>query len=105
MTYKKKLLFNFFAIFAVFTLVIILLQYQRESKYKKELLRSNLSAYTTILNNYIVSENGDFNISYTPMLKIFPHDLRITIIDKKGNVIFDNNDKGLSVTENHLARP
>lgn len=105
MTYKKKLLFNFFAIFAVFTFVIIILQYNRESKYKKELLRSNLAAYTTILNNYIESENGDVNISYAPMVKILPHDLRITIIDKKGAVIFDNNNQGIAVTENHLARP
>lgn len=105
MTYKKKLLYNFFIIFAVFTLVIILLQYNRESKYKKEVLKSNLMAYTTILDNYIAKEYQESDQSYAPILRILPDDLRVTIIDKKGNVIFDNNTQGVAVTENHLKRP
>lgn len=105
MTYKKKLLLNFLAIFAVFTFVIIILQYDRESKYKKDALKSNLSAYSTILNNYITNEGGVSEISYTPIKNLFPNDLRITIVGKKGDVLYDNNDQGLAITENHLERP
>lgn len=105
MTYKKKLLYNFLAIFVLFTLVIILVQYNRESKYKKELLKNTLSAYTTILHNYIQNENNGTDIPYAPITKNLPTDLRITIINDKGDVIFDNNTQGVAVTENHMARP
>lgn len=102
MTYKKKLLLNFFAIFALFTLVIILLQYNRESKYKKDVLKSTLSAYSTVIDNYLSNEGME---EVPQITKNLPHELRITIIDKKGDVIYDNNTQGIAITENHLARP
>lgn len=102
MTYKKKLLLNFFAIFALFTLVIILLQYNRESKYKKDLLQSTLSAYSTVIDNYLSNEGMT---QVTQITKNLPHELRITIIDKSGGVIYDNNTQGVAITENHSERP
>lgn len=109
MTYKKKLFLNFFAIFTVFTLAIIAIQYDREKEYKIESLRSNLSAYSTIIHNYITNSinSGDINSieSYSNIANLLPPDLRVTIINSEGYVLFDNNSQGVTVEENHLQRP
>ena len=38
LSYKTKLLVNFTALFAVFTLIFVLFQYRRERQFKRELL-------------------------------------------------------------------
>lgn len=40
--YKKKLLFEFSVLFAVFAVIIIVFQWQREREFRKELLESRL---------------------------------------------------------------
>ena len=42
MTYKHKLLINFTSLFAVFTLLLLGYQYNRERQYKREVVESRL---------------------------------------------------------------
>ena len=45
MTYKRKLLINFTLLFAVFTVLLVMFQYNRERQYKRDLLSSRLESY------------------------------------------------------------
>ena len=49
LTYKTKLLLNFTALFAVFTLLLVLFQYNREKQYKRELLEERLRCYANVV--------------------------------------------------------
>lgn len=109
LSYKKKIFLYFFLVFAVFTSIIILVQRNREKAYKTENLRSTLNTYAEVIKQYItlplssVSKiNPDSLLSTTRLL---PDSLRITILDEKGNVLFDNTLNNEPEIENHLSRP
>lgn len=108
LTYKKKLFLYFFLVFTVFTAVIVLVQRNREKVYKTETLRANLNTYAEVIHNYIKTQplhpglNSD---SIGQLLSLFPSDLRVTIINPEGKVLFDNTQPGQRELENHLNRP
>ncbi|MDR2010920.1 MAG: two-component sensor histidine kinase [Bacteroidales bacterium] len=118
-TYKQKLFFYFFVIFFLFTAGIILFEQSRERELRTEALQEKLDAYTEIIHRII--ENGEWrmeneNNSPSPILNsqfstfnfqfsTLPENLRITIIDRKGNVIYDNAVEDVSYLENHAKRP
>lgn len=108
LTYKKKIFFYFFLVFAVFTAIIILVQRNREKIYKTENLRSSLDVYARTTANYLRHYQPDGTIpsdSLQNLLSLFPDSLRLTILDEKGNVLFDNNVEDDRPVENHLDRP
>ena len=53
MSYKKKLFIYFFIVFAIFTVIIIFFQQDREKEYKTETLRASLNEYADIIDLYI----------------------------------------------------
>ena len=78
-------------------------QYHREKEYKANLLNSRLQ-----MHNLRILEDLDQHDRTEDVMKniVSPvEDLRVTIIDKNGNVIFDNNDKTPFPTANHNSRP
>ncbi len=101
MTYKKKLSINFLVIFAIFALLVVMIQYNRERSYKINLIKSSLSAHTFTIRECL----EDQQYSLEQIAKLLPPNLRITLIDSVGVVLFDNNARGISVTENHIDRP
>ena len=48
LTYKQKLLLNFTLLFAVFTALLVMFQYNRERQYKHDLLDSRLQSYAAL---------------------------------------------------------
>lgn len=107
-TYKTKLFLYFFILFAIFTASILSFQYKREKEFKIEQLESNLNLYNEIINSFIVREN--INGENAHLLKSIENELpnkslRITLIGKKGDVLFDNDVKNSIKMENHLSRP
>ncbi len=104
MTYKKKLLANFLAIFTLFAILVIFIQYSRERSYKQDSLESNLIAYSDIIYNYLSIQTDDSS-KYDRLKNILPEELRITVINNNGEVIFDNNKQGIAITDNHSDRP
>ena len=105
LTYKQKLFLYIFIIFALFTAGIILFEQFRERNLRTEALQEKLDAYTEIIHKIV--ENGEWrmeNEKKSP-LSTLPKNLRITIIDRKGNVIFDNALDDVSYLENHAKRP
>lgn len=108
LSYKKKLFLYFLFVFTIFTVIIIAVQQNREKMYKTENFRSGLNSYTEILSHYILEnnllKNGHLD-SITNILPLFPANLRITVINSEGKVLYDNSAENKENIDNHLNRP
>lgn len=83
--------------------VFMIFQYNREKEFKVELLKSELQAYNIrILDGLHRGENVDSIVS---RIGLPIDDLRVTLIGKDGEVIYDNNGKTPFPTANHNGRP
>ena len=91
--YRHRLFFYFFAVITVYTIMVIAYQQIREREYKKEKLMENLDVYSQLIERHGNRE-------------LFPPLLRITVIDKGGRVLYDNDaDTTKGVLPNHFDRP
>lgn len=93
--YKRKLLFEFSVLFAVFAVIIIIFQWQREREFRKELLESRLQGYADIIA-----------MQDTVSVPTSMPWLRTTVLRKDGTVLFES-EKKLSASDmgNHINRP
>lgn len=107
-TYKKKIFLYFLLVFTIFTIIIVAVQQNREKMYKAEYLKTNLDAYAEVISNYINKYHlfGKHHIdSVENILFLLPRELRVTIVNRQGHVLFDNESDELGKFENHLSRP
>ncbi len=109
LNFRSTLFLYYLAIFVVFTIATMAYQYQREKDFRIESLNADLGNITEMVNRFIVGNNLvstlDFN-KLDSLDTILPHDnLRISVIDNKGIVLYDNEVDDVSVMENHLRRP
>ena len=109
LSYKTKLLLNFTALFAVFTLIFVLFQYRRERQFKRELLEERLRCYANIVASHTDSTTqplapGD-DLSPARFERMLPPELRLTIIDTEGHVRYENAGPRPEKMSNHLGRP
>lgn len=94
-TYKKQLLTYFAGVFTVFAVLLVVFQLRTERRYKEEILQSRLSGYADI-----IAQADD----YGQVCGLLPQDLRVSVIDKSGTVIFDSR-AGTDSLDNHMMRP
>lgn len=105
LTFRQRLFIYFAVLFTIFTIGIAIFEHSRETTFKTEALEEKLDVYTDIISSTI-SRDIPFNINELNKLqKTFPNDLRITLIDTLGNVIYDNTVINYSTLENHSTRP
>ncbi len=109
LNYKQKLFLYFFIVFLVFTIVIGLFQYNREKKYKTDQLETTLNIYNSLVHNFI-ENNAIYSTQKYRMLDslvgIFhQQDIRVTVIDFDGKVLYDSFVKDYEQMENHKGRP
>lgn len=108
LSYKQKLFIYFFIVFAAFTVVITFFQQNREKAYKTETLRTTLDDYSDIIAHYVqqyhLINNGQMD-SLKNVLVLMPSNLRLTIVDHDGKVLYDNSLDKEQEIENHLQRP
>jgi len=107
--FRNNLLFFYSAIFLVIALVIITYQYNREKQYKKTTLNDELNNITRIVDNF-VSLNSVYNSGQYRKIDslqlLLPHpNLRISIIDTAGVVLYDSFVHDVETLENHKSRP
>ncbi len=95
-TYKKQLLFYFTGVFFLFALLLVIFQLRSERNYKQKMLEFRLSAYSDIVSK----SRGDYGAVVTKM----PDDLRVTVMDLHGDVLFDS-VKDKEGMDNHASRP
>ena len=108
-TFRKKLFVYFFSVFLAFTVIIIIFQFSREKKYRVDQLDNTLENITQITQNFInynsILENKKFFL-LDSLTKILPQpDVRVTLINSHGVVLYDNFVDDYSLMENHLYRP
>ena len=108
MSFRKKLFISFSTIFTVFTLLVMIFQYDREKKFKTGQLENTLDNITEIAHNYLVTnsiiESGNFPIMDSLMEIIPTMNIRLTIINLSGVVLYDSEVSGYQSMENHLER-
>ncbi len=105
LTLSKKLFLYIFSFFLVFVICFIVLQYKREKSYKNELFNTQLQNYNDRIHDFIFA-NDTLDISKLPNFinKCTQKDLRVTLITKDGNVVFDNSKLQGTQFNNHLSR-
>lgn len=108
-TYQQRIFIYFFAAFTLFAISILVFQYERERDFKTSQLETSLDNITQITSKYIrhygLSINDNF-LKLDTLSKFLPQaDIRITVIDMKGNVKYDNFVEDFLSMENHIQRP
>lgn len=100
--FSQRLFWSIFSMFLGFTICFLLFQYQREREFAQEKLNNVLSNY-----NYQLFCKSQQNLNINDAVKHFIKDipqkeLRVTIIDPSGKVLFDNS--GTEEFNNHNDR-
>lgn len=88
-TFSRQLWLSVMMVFFVITTCFMVYQYRREKAYRADIIDTELQTY-----NLLLSKNQKTEI---------PPDIRLTILDIEGNVVYDNVDNTANV--NHLNRP
>ncbi len=109
LSFRQKLFINFAIIFAIFTVLVLIFQFEREKSFRRNNFETTLDNIAELTNNYIrryeIYRQGEFwridsLTTFTPRL-----DIRITLIGKEGRVLYDSEVDDLPSMENHLGRP
>ncbi|MDL2222810.1 two-component sensor histidine kinase [Bacteroidales bacterium OttesenSCG-928-M11] len=104
-TYKQKLSLYFFLIFTLFTVGIIVFEQSRETKFRTEALEEKLDAYTGIIQVSLNKYSEYPQQAIDSLSALFPKNLRMTLIDRQGNITYDNAVATGFLSENHAERP
>lgn len=105
MKLNSRLFLYFFSIFAVVILAISFFQYKREKQFRTVQLDQLLTTYNQTINRFVELNEYDW-VKLHSLLEVFPDsNLRVTIINYDGYVLYDSYVKDVSTMENHLNRP
>jgi two-component system phosphate regulon sensor histidine kinase PhoR len=106
---KWKLFTNYFLLFLVFLLSVLIYQRQHEKQFRITLLENRLEGFTDLIDKYIVQEklsipSQSFKLDSLKKL-IPPSQTRITVLNSDGQVFYDNLVANYLKLENHSDRP
>ncbi len=108
-SFRRTIFIYFIAVFVLFTTAILLYQLNREKHFKSAQLENTLENVAEVAHNYIqlyqLSKTGDFRRADTLRYLVPQKNIRITIIDKKGKVMYDSFVDDYQHMENHFERP
>lgn len=102
----SKLYISILAVFLLFAVSFIVFQQVREKQYKKELLNSRLQSYNNQMADAIryIGKKDEQTLSNYVKTHSMPN-LRVTIVNDNGDVIFDNLQKDYTNFSSHAGRP
>lgn len=101
--YKKKQIIYLFIAFILFSVLLFTWEYNHVKSYRKAALNKELNDYSEMINTYISRNSLDRIDSFVQI--IHGKNLRISIINLTGKVLYDNEISRNSVVENHYNRP
>ena len=106
LTYRTKLLLNFLALFAIFTALLVMFQHNREKQYKRDLLEQRLESYADVVAKEVENDvvKND-TLKFQNLANVLPSDLRLTVINNRGQVMFESLLHSIKEMDNHLHRP
>jgi two-component system, OmpR family, phosphate regulon sensor histidine kinase PhoR len=108
-TFRNRILLNFLIVFSIFSLAVLAYQYDRERHYRISQLENTLDNVLETSRRYIehkkIFETLDFH-SLDTLKSLLPIDnIRVTVIDTSGKVVYDSFVSDFEHLENHLNRP
>lgn len=102
--FKSQFWKYYLPLFLIFSITVLAFQYNREKKYKADLLDTKLGDSNVMIFKYLENADGSLE-KLNSQIKVSPYaDYRVTIIDLNGKVVFDNAVADISKMENHLNR-
>ena len=102
MTFQQKLVTSFVVMFALFTVGILVFEQHRVRRYKTEALEERLDAYAGQIAAFLSLRSE--SASPDEVLALMPPELRLTLIDRTGRVVYDNKLEAASM-DDHSDRP
>ncbi len=107
--FRNNLFLYYSSIFLLFTLLILSYLYKREKEFRINTLNDELDNITKVIDNYIIVnsiyENGNWVLADS-IVNLFPHEnLRVTVVNTSGDVIYDSSVRDWKNLENHKNRP
>ncbi|MEY8684896.1 sensor histidine kinase [Bacteroides sp. AN502(2024)] len=105
LSFSRKLFLSVISLFLVFAICFIAYQYQREREYKIELLNTKLQDYNSRFYEQLDEQPIDREKINGYVNNHILKDLRVTLIDLEGNVVYDSYPKHNRQIENHQNRP
>lgn len=107
LTYKQRIFTYFFIIFALFAVCIVVVEQREEKSQRTQALEDRLDSYADMIHVYI-NQFQSIDTSFAgirSLAKSMPMDIRITIINEDGTVLFDKDISDVGTLDNHLDRP
>ncbi len=108
LSFSRKLFISVILLFVAFAVCFMLYQYQRERKYKIDMLNIQLQDYNERLEQELHYSNKTMwnKVLNRYVNRASIHDLRVTLIDLQGNVLYDSSSKNARRDfPNHMNRP
>ncbi|MDR2495779.1 MAG: two-component sensor histidine kinase [Tannerellaceae bacterium] len=106
-SYRQRIFYGILMLFLLFTAGIIMIEQQQEKRYRMSEAVSRLDGYAEIVHSYV----GNTALSLDSIDRmhelgaVLPDSIRLTIIDARGRVRFDNAADSADLAGNHLDRP
>ena len=105
LSFSSKLFISIISLFWLFVACFVYYQYCREKEYRVELLNDRLNFFNIQMHQSLRDERitcDEFIDYYARHANL--ENLRVTLIDKTGKVIYDNEEKHVSKMANHASR-
>ena len=107
--FRNRIFTYYFLVFITFTVFIVLFQYYREREFRRDRFKAILENVSLTAHNYIKDREMNNSTGYDSLdqlLGILPvPNLRLTLIDKEGNVLYDSDVENYRSMVNHINRP
>lgn len=100
-----KLYLTVLTVFIAFAVAFIVFQHEREKRYKIDMLDVRLQDYNRLMSE-MLTHTGSMTEAWLDSY-VRSHgdeDMRVTVVDMKGKVVFDSKYKNYAHLENHLNR-
>lgn len=102
----NKLYFSVMGVFLVFAVAFIVFQQTREKQFKTDMLSLRLQDYNVRMDDALHTFSAGDERAYDRFVQANPlNGLRVTIVDLKGNILYDSKRKDYAHMGNHLNRP
>ena len=108
-SFRNNLLLFYSTIFIIVALLTVAYQYRREKEFRILALNDELHNITRITDNYLkinfINSPGEYR-KLDSLVRLLPQpNLRLSLIDTSGNVLYDSNVKDPGLLGNHGSRP